>query len=65
MKRRNADMRNHNWLETGEVMTIFGLAYIRSEWAFRGIDFPTFEMSSITRNKGTSEPVARNSMTAN
>jgi hypothetical protein len=58
-------MRDRNGLRTGEVTAIFGLAYIRSEWVLRGIGYPTFQMSCITSNKGTCEPVARNSVTAN
>jgi hypothetical protein len=49
----------------GEVTAIFGLAYIRSKWALSGITYPTFQREAITSNKGTCEPVARNSVTAN
>jgi hypothetical protein len=38
--------------ERGEVTTIFGLTYIRSELALWGIGYPTFQMSCITSNKG-------------
>jgi hypothetical protein len=58
-------MRDRNGPRTGEVTAIFGLAYIRSKWALWGITYPTFQMMSITSNKGTCEPVPRTSVTAN
>jgi hypothetical protein len=58
-------MRDRNGPKTGEVTAIFGLPSFRPEWALWGITYPTFQIASITSNKGTCEPVPRNSVTAN
>jgi hypothetical protein len=58
-------MRDRNGPRTGEVTAIFGLPSFRSEWALCGITYPTFQMASITSNKGTCEPMPRNSVIAN
>jgi hypothetical protein len=65
MKQRNTDIWDRNGPRTKEVTAIFGLAYIRSKWALWGITYLTFQMTSITSNKGTCEPMPRNSVTAN
>jgi hypothetical protein len=58
-------MRDRNGPKTGEVRAIFGLPSFRPEWALWGITYPTFQIASITSNKGTCEPVPRNLVTAN
>jgi hypothetical protein len=58
-------MRDRSEPKTGEVTAIFGLPSFRSEWALWGITYPTFQIVSITSNKGTCEPVPNNLMTAN
>jgi hypothetical protein len=63
MKRRNADMRDRNWLGTGEVTAILGLASIRLEWTLWGIGYPTLQIFSITKNKDICEPVANKLIT--
>jgi hypothetical protein len=61
----NTDMRDRSGPKTGEVTAIFGLPSFRSEWALWGITYPTFQIVSITSNKGTCEPVPNNLVTAN